>query len=76
MLMRRHHRSPYAEPIDPHDQHVELPNGDPPSIGPVPENIVAGAIGQVDADFDSGGDDGYDASDFGPIADNIVVGDE
>jgi hypothetical protein len=51
----------------------------PPATGDAPDNIVAcddgdGDVGMVDADFDSGGD-GYDASDFGPVADNIIVDD-
>jgi hypothetical protein len=47
-----------------------------PVDAPLPENIVGGGDFGVDADFDDGGDDGYDASDFGPIADNIVVDDD
>jgi hypothetical protein len=57
--------------------HQQFDVGDgPPTVGPVPENILGGGDFGVPVEFDSGGDDGFDAGDFGPVADNIVVDDD
>jgi hypothetical protein len=63
----------------PTDLQSSDPHGQPPfTTGPfepgeLPCNIQGGEVGEVNADFDKGGDDGYDAGDFGDIAPNIHV---
>jgi hypothetical protein len=56
---------------DPHDD--DFDDGDYQDAAAVPSNIVTGPIGDVDADFDDGGDDGYSADDFGDVPENIIV---
>jgi hypothetical protein len=63
---------PSDNPDDPHDGDYEVGDG-APTVGPLPPNLIAGDVGDVDADFDGGGGDGYSAGDFADIPDNIIV---
>ena len=63
---------PSSSPDDSHNEPFEVGDG-PPSTGELPPNVIDGDVGSVAADFDEGGDDGYDASSFGPVPENIIV---